>query len=51
MMATEIIDGVESKKCTICKKWKPCSEFPKNAKSHGKSQCYTHCQCKECKGK
>jgi len=34
-MATKLIDGIESKQCTVCKKWKPCSDFPKNAKSHG----------------
>jgi len=46
-MATKIIKGVESKQCTGCGRWKPCSEFP-NDTSHGPKQCFTHCRCKAC---
>lgn len=46
-MATKIINGIEHKQCTKCKIWKPCIEFPKDS-THGESQCFTHCKCKEC---
>ena len=49
-MATKIINGVESKKCTNCGIWKPCNDFPKDA-THDFKQCFTHCKCKKCRNK
>ena len=46
-MATKFINGIEYKKCTECKEWKPCIEFPKDP-SHGEKQCFSHCKCKSC---
>jgi len=46
-MATKTINGIESKKCGKCGKWKSCSEFSKDA-SHGAKQCFIHCKCKAC---
>ena len=46
-MAIEIRDGVEGKRCSTCRKWKPLSDFYSDP-SHPASQGRRHCRCKDC---
>lgn len=46
-MAVSMKDGVQGKRCSKCREWKPLADFYTDA-SHGPSQGGRHCRCKVC---
>ena len=40
--------GVEEKRCSYCRTWKPLTDFSPGGKSHGSSEGGRHCECRAC---
>jgi uncharacterized membrane protein len=42
------VNGIIEKRCNICDRWKPLSEFSGGGKKHEGSEAGKHCECRDC---